>query len=94
MTDCIIRSRIDPHVKAEAVHVFEHMGLTLSEAIRIFLYQSIAEQCIPFSINLPNATTRAELEAIKRGEGLEKTSLSQLKKDWVKHARNNKRQKV
>lgn len=91
MTDCIIRSRIDPHVKAEAVHIFEDMGLTLSEAIRLFLYQSIAEQRIPFSINIPNAETRAALEAIKHGEGLEKTSLAQLKKDWMTHARNKRR---
>lgn len=82
MTDCIVRSRIDPYVKAKAVRVFERMGLTLSEAIRVFLYQSVANKCIPFSINMPNTTTRGTLEAIKRGEDLEKTNLSQLKKDW------------
>ncbi len=82
MTDCIIRSRIDPHIKAEAVQVFEHMGLTMSEAIRLFLYQSVAQQSIPFSINIPNATTRAALEAAKNRQHLEKTSLKQLKQDW------------
>lgn len=82
MTDCIVRSRIDPYVKAKAVKVFEHMGLTLSEAIRVFLYQSVTNKCIPFSINMPNATTCGTLKAIKRGKGLEKTSLSQLTKDW------------
>lgn len=82
MTDCVIRSRIDEHVKAEAAQIFKDMGLTLSEAIRIFLYQSIAERRIPFSINLPNATTRAAMEAVDHGEGLEKTSLEQLTKDW------------
>jgi len=84
MTDCVVRSRIDPHVKAEAAQIFGDMGLTLSEAIRVFLYQSVAENGIPFSINRPNATTRNALEAIKRGEGLEKTSLDQLTKDWDK----------
>lgn len=79
---CIVRSRIDPHVKSEAIKVFGHMGLTLSEAIRLFLYQSVAEKRIPFSINVPNATTRTVLEAIERGEGLEETSLTQLTKDW------------
>lgn len=82
MADCIVRSRIDPSIKAKATLIFERMGLTLSEAIRLFLYQSIAEERIPFSINIPNATTRARFEAVKRGEGLEKTSLFQLKEDW------------
>jgi len=82
MTDCVVRSRIDPYVKVKAAKVFGQMGLTLSEAIRVFLYQSVAKKCIPFSINIPNATTRGALEAIKRGEDLEKTSLNQLTKDW------------
>jgi hypothetical protein len=34
MTDCIVRSRIDSHIKTKAEMIFEHMGLTLSEAIR------------------------------------------------------------
>ena len=38
MTDCIVRSRIDPHIKAEAIKLFEGMGLTISDAIRLFLY--------------------------------------------------------
>jgi len=82
MTDCVVRSRIDPYVKVKAVKIFGQMGLTLSEAIRVFLYQSVAKKCIPFSINIPNSTTRGTLEAIKRGEDLEKTNLSQLTKDW------------
>jgi DNA-damage-inducible protein J len=82
MSDCVVRSRIDPKVKAKATKVFEHMGLTLSEAIRLFLYQSVLEKRIPFSINIPNAVTYAALEATERGEGLEKTSLNRLKKDW------------
>lgn len=81
-TNCVVRSRIDPHIKAEAAQIFDHMGLTLSEAIRLFLYQSVAEKRIPFSINIPNAITRATLEAIERGEDLEETSLDQLTKDW------------
>ena len=82
MTDCIVRSRIDPHVKKEAVQIFGHMGLTLSEAIRVFLYQSVAEKGTPFSINIPNAIARNALVAIRGKEGLEKTSLDQLTKDW------------
>jgi len=82
MTDCIIRSRIDPKIKAKAAQLFEHMGLTLSEAVRLFIYQSVAEERIPFSINVPNAVTRAALEEVSHGKHLEKTSLEKLKQDW------------
>jgi DNA-damage-inducible protein J len=84
MSNCIVRSRIDSHIKIKATVLFEHMGLTLSEAIRIFLYQSIAEERIPFTINLPNATTKAALEAVAEKKGIEKTSLAKLRKDWDK----------
>lgn len=84
MTDCVIRSRIDPHIKAEAVELFEDMGLTLSEAIRLFLYQSVAEKRIPFSINIPNAKTRATLEKANLGQELSPTTLEQLSSDWDK----------
>jgi DNA-damage-inducible protein J len=82
MTDCVIRSRIDPRVKAKAVKLFDHMGLTLSDAIRLFLYQSVAEKRIPFPIQVPNATTLAALQEMKHPKSLEKTSLKQLQKDW------------
>ena len=84
MNNCTIRSRIDPHIKAEAVELFDNMGLTLSEAIRLFLYQSIAEKRIPFSINIPNSTTSAVLTKTDHGKGLSPTSLEQLSKDWDK----------
>ena len=82
MADCVIRSRIDPNVKAKAAKLFEHMGLTLSEAIRLFLYQSVAEKRIPFSINIPNATTRAAMLEVEQRKNLKKTSIEQLKKEW------------
>jgi len=72
MSDCVIRSRIDPYIKAEAVELFEHMGLTLSEAIRLFLYQTVAEKRIPFSINLPNAKTGPRSKKLVRAKGLRK----------------------
>ena len=82
MTDCVIRSRIDPAVKEKAVALFENMGLTLSEAIRLFLYQSVAEKRIPFSVEIPNVKTKAVIEKARRGESLEKTTLEQLNNEW------------
>ena len=83
MTDAVIRSRIDENVKIKATKLFNHLGLSMSDAIRLFLYQSIAEKGLPFQINIPNAKTAATLREIRgRPKRLRKTSLKQLEKDW------------
>jgi DNA-damage-inducible protein J len=82
MVDCVVRSRIDPLLKAQADKLFENMGLTLSEAIRLFLYQSVAEKRIPFYISIPSEKTRRVLEECEGGENLSTTSLEQLSNDW------------
>ena len=82
MTDCVIRSRIDPTIKVKADKLFEQMGLSLSEAIRIFLYQAVAEKRIPFQISIPNEKTRKVLMDSDRGKNISKSSLKQLDEDW------------
>ncbi len=82
MTDAVIRFRIDEKTKNKAIHLFEKMGLTMSEAARLFIYQSVAEQRLPFSINIPNKTTREAIKQAEHEEELHETSLEQLKKDW------------
>ena len=55
----------------------------MGEAIRLFLYQSVAEKRIPFNTGTPNVTTRMALEEAYRGEQTNPTSLEQLSKEWV-----------
>jgi len=81
-TNCVIRFRVNEHIKTKATKLFKHMGLTISEAIRLFLYQSTAERRIPFEIGVPNTDTRKALESVKHRKNLEETSLHQLAKDW------------
>ena len=45
-----VNFRIDEHVKDEADTLFDHLGLSLSAAITIFLRQSISHRGIPFPI--------------------------------------------
>ncbi len=82
MMDCVIRSRISPVMKKKAVKVFDQMGLTLSEAIRLFIYQSVAQHKIPFSINIPNEETQLAMEDAVKRRNIKKTSLKKLGKDW------------
>ncbi len=63
-----VRCRIDPKTKEDASEVIEAMGLTVSDAIRLFLKRVATEGAIPFELRAPNARTVAaiaELEAPK-----------------------------
>lgn len=61
-----VRCRIDPKTKEDAAEVIEAMGLTVSDAIRLFLKRVASDGAIPFELRIPNAKTVAaiaELEA-------------------------------
>ena len=65
--------RIDPELKSETEDLFAQFGLSLSEAITIFLNKSLMVGGIPFDLRQPRLTkeTReaiAEAEAIKEGK--------------------------
>jgi DNA-damage-inducible protein J len=63
-----VRCRIDPKTKEDAAEVIESMGLTVSDAIRLFLTRVASEGAIPFELRIPNAKTTAaiaELESTK-----------------------------
>ena len=63
-----VRCRIDPKTKEDAAEVIESLGLTVSDAIRLFLTRVASEGAIPFELRVPNAKTVAaiaELESSK-----------------------------
>lgn len=44
--------RVDETVKAEAEALFEALGLSLSEAVRLFVAESVNERRLPFTPHL------------------------------------------
>lgn len=52
MADTVIRSRIDASLKMEAQSLLDGMGLSMSEAIRLFFHQVVAEKGLPFPVKL------------------------------------------
>jgi DNA-damage-inducible protein J len=82
VVESIVRSRIDPVVKDEANQILKSMGLTLSEGIRLFLYQVIANKALPFLIKAPNKETREAIIGARNGKGLEQVSLKDLADEW------------
>jgi DNA-damage-inducible protein J len=64
----VIRSRIEPGLKKEAEKVLKQMGLTSSDAIRLFLRYVASERELPFPVRVPNAKTVIAIQAVERGE--------------------------
>jgi len=58
MTDTVIRSRIDATLKIEAQTLLNSLGLSMSDAIRLFIYRVVAEKGLPFQVKLTNQTAK------------------------------------
>lgn len=57
MKAAIVRARVDKEVKVSVEHILERLGLSVSEAINLFMSQIILNKGIPFDIKIPNKTT-------------------------------------
>lgn len=59
-----INIRIDPEVKSSAEKLFASFGITITDAINIFLHKSIMEGGLPFEVKQPryNAETEAAMQ--------------------------------
>jgi DNA-damage-inducible protein J len=77
----MIHVRIDQDLKSKASKTFGAMGLSLSEAVRVFLTRAATDQAFPFELRVPNAETIAAMEAGDRGEVVKFGSVDELMAD-------------
>lgn len=64
-----INIRIEPEVKKQAERKLNNLGLTMTEAVKIFLRQVILTDSIPFAIKMPKYNLET-LEAIEEAEAI------------------------
>ena len=57
----MVHVRVDEHIKTQAAETLASMGLSVSDAIRVFLTRVVAEQQLPFPLMSPNANTQAAM---------------------------------
>jgi DNA-damage-inducible protein J len=65
----MVHVRVDEKIKAQAAETLAAMGLSLSDAVRVFLTRVAAEKELPFTLRVPNTETQAamnEAEEIAR----------------------------
>lgn len=67
--NAVLRARINETVKNEAASVLASMGLTVSEACRIFLTRVAREKALPFELNTPNQETIEAMKELDEGGG-------------------------
>ena len=65
-----IRARVEPEIKRQAESVLSELGLSPTEAIRMFYRQVILRRGLPFAAELPNADTQAAVRQAIEGEDL------------------------
>lgn len=71
MANCNVQSRVNAQLKAEADVLFASMGMSVSDAIRMFLQQSVNMGGLPFQprAKIPNAETQAAMDEFENGGG-------------------------
>lgn len=60
-TTTMVHVRVDVEIKAQATETLAAMGLSVSDAVRVFLLRVVAEQQMPFALKVPNSETRAAM---------------------------------
>jgi DNA-damage-inducible protein J len=74
---------LDKAIKEKAKEIYKQYGVSLSEAINMFLVQSVMERGLPFEMKIPNDETVAAMNDIREGK-TEKVSFDQLEKEAKK----------
>jgi DNA-damage-inducible protein J len=57
----MLHMRVEEKTKARAAAALNAMGMSMSDAVRLFLHRVAADQAFPFALKVPNAETRAAI---------------------------------
>jgi len=67
MKTTMVHVRLDQNLKEQAAEMLSSMGLSISDAVRVFLTRVVTEKAIPFPVRAPNAES---LEAIAEAKSI------------------------
>ena len=68
----MIRARVEPNLKHEAEEIFAALGLSATEAIKLFYRQVSLHHGLPFEVRIPNADTLDAIRQASNKDGLSK----------------------
>ncbi len=58
----MLHIRVDDDIKEQATQTLTAMGLSVSDAVRLFLRRVVIDQAFPLELKVPNAQTLAAME--------------------------------
>jgi DNA-damage-inducible protein J len=83
MKTAAVHSRIQPEIKEQAEGILQRLGLSPTEAIRMFYTQITLRNGLPFDVSIPNDETIKALEDSRSGRNLERfKSTEELFESW------------
>lgn len=71
---------LDANIKDQAKEIFNQYGLSLSQAVNIFLTQSVLNRGLPFEVKIPNDETLEAMRDVETGNNYEDITLEDLKR--------------
>ena len=67
-----VNVRMESEIKAEAEKVFAELGISASQAVKMFYRQVTLQQGLPFDVKIPNAETRAAMRDMEQSSGVQR----------------------
>jgi DNA-damage-inducible protein J len=89
-TTTMVHVRVDERIKQQATETLAAMGLSVSDAVRVFLMRVVADKQMPFALKVPNAETRSamlEADEIARARQTRFDTAAELFDDLEKNSR-------
>lgn len=80
----MIHVRVDEETKDQAAQTLAALGLSVSDAVRLFLKRVVVEQALPLALKVPNAETQAAMEEARAMSRARFTSAEDLFDDLEK----------
>ncbi len=79
----VIHARIEPDTKEKAEGLLRELGMSPTEAIRLFYRQICLRGGLPFPVLIPNDLTKKTLEGSAKGEGIQTfDTLDEMFENW------------
>ena len=70
--------KLDVEIKNKAKEIFKELGITMGEAVNIFLSQVALHKGLPFEVKIPNEETKRAIEEARKGINMESVSIEEM----------------
>src|SRR3990170_2520828 len=68
----MVIARIEPELKKDSAKVLKRLGISITEAVNLFLSQVRLQKGLPFEVKIPNKTTLDTFKKTDAGKALNK----------------------